>query len=111
MSSEFPIFISNNQVFVNQSLATSANSLIVEIKEARSYAVQLTITGSSFSGSIQVQGSNDMVNWGSDGSPATISAAGTTILNFSDRGYAYTRLAFTTATGVGTLNAFISAKR
>jgi hypothetical protein len=111
MSSDQPIFILNDQVFANQSLAVSANSLVAEIKEARTFSVQIITAGSSFSGSVQVQASDDNINWASDGSPFTISAAGSQMLNFPDRGYAYVRLAFTAVTGVGTLNALISAKR
>jgi hypothetical protein len=70
--------------------------------------VQLTATG-TVAGTVQVQGSNDGVDFGDDGAPITL-ISGTTINNFPDRGYAWVQLVFTAASGSGTLTAYIAGK-
>ncbi len=109
MSSDLPIWIQNVEVFSAANIATSANSTVVDLSDSHTFAVQITATGSP-SATAQVQGSNDNVNWGSDGSSISISSAGTSITNFNDRGYRYCRIALTGG-GTGTITAYISSKR
>lgn len=73
-------------------------------------AIQAVWTGSPV-GTLKLQISNDNVTYTDyTGSSTAVSGAGNFIWNLLDVGYRYIRVAYTAASGSGTLNANISIK-
>lgn len=81
-------------------------SKVLDIRHIYCFALQYIITGSAFGGTITFQGSNDATNdpenqpptnWSTVGSPVTVSAAGSTIVNFDGQGYAFFRVIYATS--------------
>lgn len=106
-----PLFISSVTVFAAQTLATTATSSVVEVKESEWITLQVIAAGASISGTVQPQGSCDGVNYSNIGSVINLATTPTAIQNLPQGAYSDVRLAYTTASGTGTLTAIINQKR
>jgi len=108
-----PIHSFNEPIYTAHSLTASSISASQNIDEIRSYCISAVITGSPV-GSLQVQGSNDGINFGNvPGSQFTvaISAAGIYLIPDSLPAYSYVQLVYTFTSGTGFISASINAKR
>lgn len=108
-----PVHVFNVQVYTNQSMVASSNSLPLNIDECVSYCVHAKFTGAPV-GELKIQGSNDPAILGYDDITDSISAvteAGGYILNVELPAYSFIRLVYTATSGTGTINAKINAKR
>ncbi len=108
-----PVHVSNQQIVTNGDMSGNITSLSTNIDEVVSYCVQATFTGSPV-GSIKVQASNDptLLGYGDvTESIASVTGAGTYILNVEFPSYSYVQLVYTSSSGSGTMNAKLNTKR
>jgi hypothetical protein len=108
-----PIHLFNIPIYSAQSLAVSSISTIVNIMEVKGYCIQALYTGAPV-GTLQVQGSNDGVNFANvPGSQFTIAitGAGESLIIDPIPYYAYVQLIYTFISGTGSLSSLINAKR
>lgn len=73
----------------------------VALDNARRFGITATVTGSAV-GSLQLEASNDNVNFANLGSAVAVAAAGTYLIA-GDADFKYVRLAYTATSGTGTL--------
>ncbi len=109
--SDLPIFVLNSNIIAAHTLGSDYTSAVLEVKEAKHFCVQPIAAGSSKLGAVQLQGSNDGVNFGNLGASIAVASANLVPVNYADQAVAYLRVVFTAAGGSGTLDVYISAKR
>jgi hypothetical protein len=108
-----PIHIFNAPIYTAQDMSLTSTSSIMNIMEAKGYCIQALYTGAPV-GTLQVQGSNDGVNFiNVPGSQFTVavSAAGESLITDPTPFYAFVQLVYTFTSGTGSLSALINAKR
>jgi hypothetical protein len=106
-----PRTIDNYRVVVAQSLATSFNSAATNVQHMSRICYDVSWTGDAV-GSIIVQGSSNQSNW-TNLNMTAITMAGVTdngLFDIQVTGVPYLRLAYTSTSGTGTINAYVSAK-
>jgi hypothetical protein len=108
-----PIHIFNNRLILDGDMAGNITSTTQNVQEAVSFSVHGIWTGTSPVGTLDIQGSNDGVNFTSVlSSPAAISGnSGQIMVNVEKHAYAYIRLVYTETSGTGTLNVYVNGKR
>jgi len=108
-----PIHLLNKKIIDAVSVAGDTTSDSLEVKEAVSIAVQAIWAGSSPSGTVSIQASNDGTNFKelSGGSITVSGNTGNDLKNFADCGFAYLRAVYTHSSGSGTLTVQVNAKR
>jgi len=85
-------------------------STVVPLSECTYCSFQYVYTGSPV-GTIQVQASNDNVNFTNiDRSLINITAAGSSVVNLSEIGYIYARVLYTKTSGTGSLTITVGTK-
>lgn len=104
------IFVTNNPIISNGSMAGSLSATPVDISEFPCYSVHGIWTGSPV-GTISVQGSNDGTNFVEVASQATGGSAGQYLLNVEKAGYKFVRVQYTRTSGTGALTVYLSGKR
>lgn len=111
MSSDQPLFVSNVLALNAVSLATTTQSVAIDVKEATNVGIQAIATGASISGTVQMQVSCDGTNWAA--SSASINLATTPIgaTNIALLAFPFVRALFTTAGGTGSVTVYICTKR
>lgn len=111
------------QIVTNGNMASTINSLGVDLNQIPLFSIQAVFTGSPV-GTLKLQISNDIVNpistgqqaaevvnWTDyTGSSTAVSGAGNFVWNCLESGYRWVRLVYTPASGTGTLNATLSGK-
>lgn len=105
-----PIFVINEPIINNGSMAGSLTSTVIDIAEILLYSVHAIWTGTP-TGSISVQGSNDGTNFVEVASQATGGAAGQYLLNIEKAGYKYVRVQFIRTGSTGSLTVYLAGKR
>lgn len=101
--------------------AASVTSTALDINQAYSFSIQAAWTGSTPVGTLQIQGSNDIVasisnvtNWsnvgGTAGTAAVSGNAGSAMLEIPVAEYHYVRVVYTKTSGTGTINATFFSK-
>lgn len=96
---------------VSGNMIATITSLAVNIDEVASFSVQAVFTGAPV-GNIELQGSNDGVNYTLiDLSSASVTGAGSYLINVETPAYSFVQLVYTFGSGTGTMTARINAKR
>lgn len=111
--SALPVFLLNELVFNDSSMATSLTSAILDLGEATGYACHFVWSGTPV-GSVVTSGSNfldDLNSFTEVDSQLTASAAGNHLLNVERCHYRYIQISYERTSGTGTLKARVSAKR
>lgn len=99
----------SKQILTAGDMSLTLTSVSYDLTEKSLAAMQAVYTGSP-TGSLQVQGSNDDLNWSSVGSAVAISAAGSTLQNIGLVGFQFMRAVYTPSGGTGALTLIASAK-
>jgi hypothetical protein len=113
MSALYPISDKKVTAIAAQSMGSSIASASIYIGEALSVGAQFTWSGTSPSGTAQIYGSNDNVNFGPIQGAQTITIAsnsGTACINLSPLGVAYIQAIYTFTSGTGTLTSIVNVK-
>lgn len=110
---QLPIFILNDLIFDDESMASDLESVILDLGEAVGFCVHSVWTGSP-DGDVIVQVSNfldDSSSFVDIDTQATGGAAGKHILNVEHAHYRYIKVIFDRTSGSGSLKCRVSAKR
>ena len=95
---------------VDMSVATS-NGLSVLAFNIALCSFQAVWTGTSPVGTLQIQGSNNNINWSNDGSTTAVSGnSGNVLIKVTSVCYDYIRIQYAKTSGVGTLNVLQSCQ-
>lgn len=110
-----PIHLFNDKVIDSQSMGADITSSSKNVQEAISYSVHcIWSAGSTPVGTLDLQGSNDDVNFTSvlESGPAPISGnSGSLLINVEKHSYGYMRVVYTRTSGSGTMTTLVNAKR
>lgn len=99
----------SKQILTAGDMSGDLTSVSYDLQEKSLAAMQAVYTGAP-TGSLQIQGSNDNVNWSSVGSPVAISAAGNTLVNLGLVGFQFMRAFYDFTSGTGALTLIASGK-
>jgi hypothetical protein len=91
-------------------MSVSLTSVTIDIAELPGYAVHAIWTGSPV-GTINVNASNDSVNFVSVASQAAGGSNGQFLLNTEVAHYRWLQVTYTATSGTGSLTTYVSAKR
>lgn len=108
---ELPIHLYNTKLLDAVSMGANASSSSKNINETRSFAVQVSWTGTSPVGTITIFGSNDDSNYTSLTTVSVAANSGSSLYNASDAGYSFVKVTYTFTSGTGSLTAIINGKR
>lgn len=100
----------NNTILSSGSMAGNLTSSVQSLDNCVRFFIQAFWSGTSPSGTIGVQVSNDQTNWTSVDSQTVSTNSGTYGLNYDNPGFPYVQLYYTYSSGTGTLNATIAGK-
>lgn len=110
----YPIQQFSEPLFSGQSLASSVNSPSQDASSVVRLCIQAEWSaGSSLSGTLHFQVSNDNINWNDDPevTPITISgASGSAVAKVANCSYPWCRLSYVSSAGTGTLTCVVSGK-
>lgn len=114
--SELPIHLFNVPLIlpVAGNMATTIESPSINIDECTFYSVQVDWTaGSTPIGTCQLEGSNDNITFTviTDSILPVTGNSGSNLINTELQAYSWVRVSYFPASGSGTLNAIINAKR
>ena len=103
---------SSGSLVTNGAMTTNINSTAVDLRQSLGCSIQATVTaGSSPSGTLKLQGSNDNSNWVDvAGTSSTVSGNTSIMWNVQQTFYRYIRCAYAFTSGSGTLNVNFEAK-
>lgn len=106
-----------HEVVINGSFTTNQTSNAVYIDYMFGFSVHLEYGGTAPVGTVTVQGTNDDPRsttatpvWSDEPTSVAISAAGDTLLNFSNRFYRFVRVKLVRTSGTIALKATVMAK-
>ena len=100
----------NNHVLNAASMATSLDSGCIDISNVLGYAVQAIWSGSPV-GNIIIQGSLDGANFKVVSTTAAGGVSGSLLVNNDGIHYPFLKVIYTEASGTGTLDVYVSAKK
>lgn len=110
LTNYYIIVIDANSFQVASSYANATAVTPVPINLTAQGSGNDTFTATTLVGSLQLQKSNDKVNWTNEGASVAVTATATTWVEKADVAYIYSKMVYTHTSGVLTLLAYANAK-
>lgn len=96
------------ELLSNADASVNQNSVPYQKSDLKDYSIQATFSSATINGSLQLQASNDNVNWHDvTGGTQAIVNGETHLFNVTGGNYKFTRVAWTATSGTGTLTLMI----